>query len=106
MSILTSNIKAIYNYLLGIKVTDPKHYVVLPVKTPSWTEGDQVLLSVDLSGYRTEVLRLARSLDVKSVEAALAGTGWKSSQPLFVPSGSLNPVELALKARAEKLSTK
>lgn len=70
MSILTLNIKAMYNYLLGIKVADPKQYLVVPANSPSWTDGDRVLLSSDLA------------------------------------VGCLNPVELALKARAENLSTK
>ena len=49
MSSLTLNIKAMYNCLLGIKVVDPKYYLIVPTKTPSWTEGSEVLLSADLS---------------------------------------------------------
>lgn len=67
-----SRLTRAWYWLFGFKRYDSKQYEVLPAATPSWTEGNSVLLSEDLRG---------------SV-------------------GCLNPVELALKARVEKLSTK
>jgi hypothetical protein len=82
MSSLTLNIKAMYNYLLGIKVVDPKHYLIVPAKTPSWTEGSEVLLSADLSVGCLNPVGSALEAQISQLKFLLA-----SAPMIDVPTG-------------------
>jgi hypothetical protein len=67
-----SKIKAALNWLLGIRTNDPTQYIVFPTDTPSWTEGDRVLLSSDLAVGCLNPVESAREVTIKQLKILLA----------------------------------